>query len=139
MSERDDMPELPETPYQLYYEWPDDEDGYGGSEVVDGDAFTGDQMHAYARAYAEQRVREEREALLKRAAELHVKAGMLWPDAEELALSEAGIDAAAIDELIGECASSGLDALLTTPDDLRAFARAVLVHQPHAAPRGRSA
>ncbi|MGE5452217.1 MAG: hypothetical protein ACM3VZ_10315 [Acidobacteriota bacterium] len=42
------LPPLPETPYQLYYEWPDDEDGYGGSEVVDGDAYTADQMRAYA-------------------------------------------------------------------------------------------
>lgn len=72
-------------------------------------------------------------AIQNRAVELHEKADMPWPDAEELALKEVGIDAAAIDELIGECASSGLDALLTTPDDLRAFARALLVHQPHAA------
>ena len=44
------LPPLPETLYQLYYEWPDDEDGCGGSEVVDGDAYTADQMHSYARA-----------------------------------------------------------------------------------------
>lgn len=44
-----DLPPLPETPYQLYYEWPDDEDGYGGSEVVDSDGYTANQMHAYAR------------------------------------------------------------------------------------------
>ena len=73
MSERDDMPALPETPYQLYYEWPDDEDGYGGSEVVDGDAYTADQMHAYARAYAEQRVRAQSladEELMREAQEV---------------------------------------------------------------------
>lgn len=46
------MPPLPETSYQLYYQWPDDEDGFGGSEVFDDDAFTAGQMHAYAQAYA---------------------------------------------------------------------------------------
>ncbi len=46
----DERPKLPETPYQLYYEWPDDEEGYGGSEVVDGDAYTAKQMEAYADA-----------------------------------------------------------------------------------------
>ena len=45
-----ELPPLPVTSYQLYYQWPDDEDGCGGSEVVDGDAYTADQMRAYARA-----------------------------------------------------------------------------------------
>jgi hypothetical protein len=44
------LPSLPETPYSLYYEWSDDEDGYGGSEVVDADGYTADQMHAHAAA-----------------------------------------------------------------------------------------
>lgn len=44
------LPALPETAYQLYYEWPDDEDGYGGSEVVDSDGYSADQMRAYAEA-----------------------------------------------------------------------------------------
>lgn len=41
---------LPQTPYSLYYEWPDDEDGYGGSEVVDANGYTADQMHSHAAA-----------------------------------------------------------------------------------------
>jgi hypothetical protein len=45
-----ELPPLPVTSYQLYYQWSDDEDGCGGSEVVDGDAYTADQMRAYARA-----------------------------------------------------------------------------------------
>ena len=43
-----ELPPLPVTSYQLYYQWSDDEDGCGGSEVVDGDAYTADQMRAYA-------------------------------------------------------------------------------------------
>ena len=46
----EELPPLPDTAYQLYYEWPDDEDGYGGSEVVDADAYTTDQMREFARA-----------------------------------------------------------------------------------------
>ena len=42
-------------------------------------------------------------SIQQRAIYLHEKAAMPWPDAEELALNEAGIDARAIDELIGEC------------------------------------
>jgi hypothetical protein len=72
-------------------------------------------------------------SLQLRAIELHEKAFMPWHDAEQLALKEVGIDDAAIDELIGECASAGVDSLLTEPDDLRQFTRAVLVHNPLAA------
>ncbi len=68
--------------------------------------------------------------ILARALELHEKASMPWAAAEELALSEAGIDDAAIDELIGEAGYAGLDSLLTDPDSLRQFARSLLVHQP---------
>lgn len=42
------LPPLPNTPYLLYYQWPDDEYGFNGSEVVDCDAYTADQMQAYA-------------------------------------------------------------------------------------------
>lgn len=42
------LPPLPKTPYLLYYQWPDDEYGFNGSEVVDCDAYTADQMQAYA-------------------------------------------------------------------------------------------
>lgn len=45
----DGLPALPGTAYQLYYEWPDDEDGYGGSEVIDSDGYSADQMREYAR------------------------------------------------------------------------------------------
>ncbi len=46
----DNLPPLPDTPYSLYYEWPDDEDGYGGSEVIADNGYTADQMRAYAAA-----------------------------------------------------------------------------------------
>lgn len=42
------LPELPDTPYDLHYEWPDDEDGFGGSEVIGDNGYTADQMRAYA-------------------------------------------------------------------------------------------
>ena len=61
-----------------------------------------------------------------RAIDLHEKAGMPWPDAEQLALSEIGADDAAVDELIGE--SGGLDQILLKPDELRQFTRSILVH-----------
>ena len=64
---------------------------------------------------------------LARAEELHEQTGMPWHQAHELALTEHGIGTAAIDELIGECAPSGIDSLLATEDELRAFCRAVLV------------
>mgnify|MGYP000034034355 FL=1 len=66
-------------------------------------------------------------AWLARAELLHEQTGMPWREAHELALTEHGIGTAAIDELIGECAPRGVDSLLTTPDDLREFCRAVLV------------
>lgn len=40
------FPPLPDTPYSLYYEWPDDEDGYGGSEVIGEDGYTAHQLRA---------------------------------------------------------------------------------------------
>ena len=64
------LPSLPKTPYLLYYQWPDDEYGFNGSEVVDCDAYTADQMQAYAtqaRADLEAenaRLREALEAIL---------------------------------------------------------------------------
>jgi len=76
--------------------------------------------------------------LLSRAIELHEKAGMPWVDAEELALNEAGIDDAVLDELIGNCAYSGLSSILAGEDELRQFTRSVLVHQPFAALRASS-
>ena len=66
-------------------------------------------------------------AWLARAEELHEQTGMPWHQAHELALTEHGIGTAAIDELIGECAPLGVESLLATSDDLRAFCRAVLV------------
>jgi hypothetical protein len=65
---------------------------------------------------------------LARAESLHLNTGMPWHQAEEAALSEAGIWDAEIDELIGECADLGMDSLITDKDELRRFARAVLVH-----------
>jgi hypothetical protein len=41
---------------------------------------------------------------------------------------DAGIGNAEIDELIGECVSGGVEAFLVGEDDLRRFARSVLVH-----------
>lgn len=69
-------------------------------------------------------------SIQQRAIDLHEKAAMPWPDAEELALNEVGIDARAIDELIGECGYAGLASMLCTDDELRRFTRSVLVHQP---------
>lgn len=71
------------------------------------------------------------DTLLKRATELHEKGFMPWVEAEELALSEIGIEEAAIDELIGECTQRAFDDdfFLTGVDEVRAFMRAALVHQ----------
>jgi hypothetical protein len=46
------LPPLPATTYNLYYQWQDDEDHFGGSEVIDADGYTADQMRAYAMATA---------------------------------------------------------------------------------------
>lgn len=65
--------------------------------------------------------------LLDRAEALHLQAHMPWRQAERLALSELGIDDAAITELVGECTTLGTESLLTG-DEISDFARAVLVH-----------
>ena len=65
--------------------------------------------------------------LLDRAEALHLNTGMHWRDAERLALSEIGVDDAAIVELVGECTTLGTESLLTGEEILE-FARAVLVH-----------
>ncbi len=65
--------------------------------------------------------------LLDRAEALHLKTGMHWREAERLALSEIGVDDAAITELVGECTTLGIESLLTG-DEISDFARAVLVH-----------
>ena len=65
--------------------------------------------------------------LLDRAEALHLNTGMHWREAERLALSEIGVDDAAIVELVGECLTLGAESLLTG-DELCEFARAVLVH-----------
>lgn len=65
--------------------------------------------------------------LLDRAEALHLNTNMHWRDAERLALSEIGIDDAAITELAGECTALGTESLLTG-DEICDFARAVLVH-----------
>lgn len=70
-------------------------------------------------------------ALQARAIALHEKAFMPWADAEALALSEAGVDDAMLDELIGEAKDSNLLSLLDD-EDVRAFVRTMLVHQPAA-------
>jgi hypothetical protein len=44
------LPPLPDTTYSLYYQWSDDEDHFGGSEVIDANGYTADQMRDYARA-----------------------------------------------------------------------------------------
>lgn len=67
--------------------------------------------------------------LQARALELHTKASMPMSQAEELALSELGIDDAAIDELSAEACCTVLLTLLDA-EDVRTFTRAVLVHQP---------
>lgn len=79
---------------------------------------------------AEDRV-DVADALLKRATELHEKGFMPWVEAEELALSEIGIEEAAIDELIREGTYRAVDEdfFLTGADEIRSFTRAVLVHQ----------
>lgn len=71
------------------------------------------------------------DTLLKRATELHEKGFMPWVAAEELALSEIGIEEAAIDELIREGTYRAVDEdfFLTGADEIRSFTRAVLVHQ----------
>lgn len=69
--------------------------------------------------------------LQARALELHTKASMPMSQAEELALSELGIDDAAIDELSAEACCTVLLTLLDA-EDVRTFTRAVLVHQPAA-------
>lgn len=71
---------------------------------------------------------EPRQTLLNRATDLHEKAQMPWSEAEKLALDEAGITFSSVEELIGNCARSGVDSLLTTPNDIREFTRAILVH-----------
>jgi len=53
----DNMPPLPNSEYGLSFY---DE---GGAHELPGRSYTADQMHAYARAYAEQRVRPLVEAL----------------------------------------------------------------------------
>lgn len=63
-------------------------------------------------------------AIQQRAIELVEKAGMPWQEAEELALTEFGIEGADIKELQGEC--SGSDFLVC--DDIPALIRSVLVH-----------
>lgn len=65
--------------------------------------------------------------LLDRAEALHLNTGMRWDEANRLALSESGIDDAAIEDLCSECAVLGTESLLTG-DEIRDFARAVLVH-----------
>lgn len=65
--------------------------------------------------------------LLNRAEALHLNTGMHWREAERLALSEIGVDDAAIVELVGECATLGTESLLTG-GEICDFARAVLVH-----------
>jgi hypothetical protein len=65
--------------------------------------------------------------LLDRAEALHLNTGMRWDEAHRLALSEAGIGDPEIEELCGECAVLGTESLLTG-DEIRDFARAVLVH-----------
>ena len=63
--------------------------------------------------------------LQDRAEAIHLSAGMPWHEANRLALSEIGVDDAAIEELTGECAHRG-DFL--TGDEIPDFVRAVLVH-----------
>lgn len=89
-------------------------------------AYTADQMRAYALAALAAQPLPVQSSVQARAIDLHEKAGMPWTDAEQLALSEIGADDAAIDELIGE--SGGLDQFLLKPDELRQFARSILVH-----------
>lgn len=67
----------------------------------------------------------------ERAQDLHEKASMPWGQAEKLALEEAGIGDAEIDELIGEASNSVLIGLLDK-EDVREFVRSILVHQPSA-------
>lgn len=79
------LPSLPKTPYLLYYQWPDDEYGFNGSEVVDCDAYTADQMQAYAtqaRADLEAENQRLREALQEAA--VHIAAR--WGDSDPHAI-----------------------------------------------------
>lgn len=121
-----DLPPLPDA-IMSYERHPG-----GFQEPILVKVYSADQMREYARtaiAAAGGGV-PQANSIQRRAASLHSKTGMSWDEAEQLALSEAGIDDEAIDELIGECGYSGLESLLTTPDELRRFTRSVLVHQP---------
>lgn len=66
--------------------------------------------------------------LQQRASELHEKNGMPWSDAEELALSEQGIDDAQLRGLLGNCATQGTETQLASAEDLMDCTRSVLVH-----------
>lgn len=73
--------------------------------------------------------------LQQRAIDLHEKAGMPWTQADALALSEAGITDADIDEMIGEHSDTVLVGFVPR-DDVRAFVRGILVHNAHRVARG---
>ena len=65
---------------------------------------------------------------LQRAIDLHEKAFMPWGQAEKLALDEAGIGDAEIDELIGNASHNVVISLLDD-EEVREFVRSILVHQ----------
>lgn len=78
--------------------------------------------------------------LSKRATELHEKAFMPWDAACELALSEVGLTAEALQAVIDDFAAIDHDGVkLMTPAELQAFARHVLVWLPLASISGGAA
>lgn len=95
--------------------------------------FTVDQMRDYARTavlskapYAAA-VKDAPNGLLKRAVDLHEKAGMPWAEAEELALSEAGIEDNHIDEISGNTDNS-IICFLLSKEEVREFTRTILIY-----------
>lgn len=95
--------------------------------------FTADQMRDYARTavlskapYAAA-VKDAPNGLLKRAVDLHEKAGMPWAEAEELALSEAGIEDSHIDELTWNTEHATIVTLLSE-EEVREFTRTILIY-----------
>lgn len=74
--------------------------------------------------------------LQQRAIELHEKTDMPWEQADELALSEAGIDGNAIRELVSEAGvmvTGFTGVAIMSAEEVFAFARHCLVHAPVAA------
>lgn len=87
----------------------------------------GVEVEIAATPTAEPAVEAVADGLLKRAVDLHEKSGMPWAEAEELALSEAGIEDRHIDELTGNTDHATICSLLSK-EDVREFTRTILIY-----------